>query len=335
MHISKKRNTRGLFGAVPAIVALALAVSACDGSAGGSGNASTGDEYSIGVVKFSGTDQTSTLLLRGYEKKAHELGYKVTSIDPQGEVDKAVTAIQSLVQKDVDMIVLTVFPSSQLTAGLAAAKNAGIPVISLGGGPAEGVQAAWTSDRLAGQETAKKMMEDTGGKGKLLVLSYTASTPCVNREEAVYEAIAGSELETSKERKEIPVPGQVAAGTEFTQAFLGRNQGSSAGLAIWACWDDPALGAIIAAKQAHRSDVKIYSINGQSAAVKAVKDGELAATYWIDVETGGKEVAENTEKYIEAGVDAKPEEVAVPGVLITAENVEQFIEEHPSVLTAE
>jgi ribose transport system substrate-binding protein len=219
-----------------------------------------------------------------------------------------------------------------LTAGLVAAKNAGIPVVSLGGGPAEGVQAAWTSDHIAGQETARKMMEDTGGKGSLLVLSYTASTPCVEREDAVDEAIKGSELATNKTREEVPVPGQVAAGTQFTQAFLARHQSSSEELAVWACWDDPALGAVTAVKQAHRSDVKIYAINGQAPAVKAVRDGEMAATYWIDVETGGKEVAAHTQEYIEAGVDAKPEVVSVPGVLITAENVEQFIKEHPSVL---
>ncbi|HEX9363939.1 MAG TPA: substrate-binding domain-containing protein, partial [Candidatus Dormibacteraeota bacterium] len=143
MHFSKERNTRLLIGPVLAILFLGIALSGCGGASSGTENG-----YSIGVIKFSGTDQTSTLLMKGYESKAKELGYEVTSIDPQGETDKAVAAMQTLVQKDVDMILVTVFPSSQLIAGLAAAKNAGIPVISLGGGPADGVQAAWTSDRL-------------------------------------------------------------------------------------------------------------------------------------------------------------------------------------------
>jgi len=330
MHFSKERNTRLLIGPVLAILFLGIALSGCGGASSGTENG-----YSIGVIKFSGTDQTSTLLMKGYESKAKELGYEVTSIDPQGETDKAVAAMQTLVQKDVDMILVTVFPSSQLIAGLAAAKNAGIPVISLGGGPADGVQAAWTSDRLAGEETAKQMMADMGGTGSLLVLSYTASTPCVDRESAVDDAIAGSELESTKRREEVPVPGQVAAGTQITHSFLSQHPGSGEDLAIWACWDDPALGAVTAVKQAHRSGAKIYAINGQSAAVKAVQDGDMAATYWIDVVTGGQQVAEQTEKYIEAGVDAEPEVVEVPGLLITPDNVDQFIQEHPEVLAAE
>jgi len=332
MHFCMKRNTGLLSRAVLGIVALAMVLSACGESAGGA-TSSTGHKYTIGMIQFSGTDQTSQLLLRGYEAKAHELGYKVTSIDPQGSADKAVAAMQTLVQKGVDMIVVTVFPSTQLTAGLMAAKSAKIPVISLGGGPAIGVQAAWTSDKIAGKSIAEKLMADTGGKGSLLVLNYTASTPCVDRQGELTAAIKGTELASSVKREEVPVPGQVAAGTQFAQAFLAKNQASTNPLVIWACWDDPALGAVTAVKQAHRTDVKIYAINGQAGAVKAVQDGEMTATYWIDVETGGQKVAEETKKYIEAGVDAKPEEVAVPGVLVTADTVEQFVKEHPDVLT--
>jgi ribose transport system substrate-binding protein len=335
MQFIKARRARLRGRSLLAIVILGLVLSACGESAGGSDKASAGHKYTIGLIKFSGADQTSTLLIKGYAERAAELGYEATSIDPQGEADKAVAAMQTLVQKGVDMIVVTVFPSSQLTAGLLAAKSAGIPVISLGGGPAPGVQAAWTSDRVSGEETAKKMMEDTGGTGSLLVLSYTASTPCVDRESGLYDTIEGSELEANKKREEIPVPGQVAAGTQFAQAFLAQHPSNGQNLAIWACWDDPALGAVTAVKQDHRSDVKIYAINGQSDAIKAVQDGDMAATYWIDVEGGGKLVADQTKKYIDAGVDAKPQVVSVPGVLVTADNVEKFVKDHPSVLAAQ
>lgn len=357
MHFSKERNTRLLFGAVLAILMLGLVLSACGGGGGSSTGGGTeaseetsetenassetaanepasnetasGGEYSIGIVQFSSSDEGSSLVLAGYEKEAKQLGYEVTSIDPNGETDKAVAAIQTLVTKGVDMIVTAVFPSNELAAGLIAAKNAGIPVVSVDGGLAEGVEVNWTGEQLAGSELSKKMMEETGGKGYLLTLGYKLGTPCVEREEALDETIKGSELETNETREEVPIPGQVAAGTQFAQAFLAKHPNSDEQLSIWACWDEPALGAITAVKQAKRSGVGIYGINGQPAAVKAVQDGNMTATWWIDLEGAGEEIAAHSAEAIEAGVEAEPKNVPVGGVLVDAENVEQFIKEHP------
>jgi len=59
-------------------------------------------------------------------------------IDAQGAPDKAIAAIQNLVQKKVNVIVTTVFPANSLAAGGLAAKAAGIPIASVGSGTGDG-----------------------------------------------------------------------------------------------------------------------------------------------------------------------------------------------------
>jgi ribose transport system substrate-binding protein len=299
-------------------------------AAGNPGSANSGKKYDVGIVAFAAADQTSSQAIAGYKAEASRLGYKVTVVDPQGSVDKAVGAMQDLVQKRVDLMMVTVFPSTSLTAGLRAAKAAGIPVVSLSGGIADGVQVNYDSGVQAGKKLADQMVQETGGKGDLLALGYRSGLPCIGREKSLDAAIGSTSI--NKTRNEVPIPGQVEASTQFTQAFLAKHKSAGDGLAVWGCFDDPSLGAIAAIKQGDRKDVKVYGINGQPAALKAIQDKAMNATVWLDVTGAGTEIAKNTGKYVEAGVDAKPFDTPVPDELVTQENVDQFLADHPDAL---
>ncbi len=292
-------------------------------SGGGSGKS-----YNVGIVAFAAADQTSSQAIAGYKARASQLGYEVTVVDPQGSTDKAVGAMQDLVQKRVDLMLVTVFPSTSLTAGLRAAKAAGIPVVSLSGGIADGVQVNYDSGLQAGKKVADQLVKDTGGSGDLLALGYKSGLPCIGREKSLDAALQGTSI--NKSREEVPIPGQVEASTNFAQAFLAKH--SSGNVAVWGCFDDPSLGAIAAIKQAGRKDVKVYGINGQPAALKAIQDGTMDATVWLDVTGAGKQIADNTGKYVDGGVDAKPVDTPIPDELITKDNVDQFLSSHPDAL---
>src|SRR4051794_26572701 len=97
------------FGAAVLAVGCLLAAgcgSSSDDSAtaagGPSNSGNSGKKYNIGIVAFAAADQTSSQAIAGYKAEAAKLGYKVTVVDPQGSVDKAVGAMQDLVQKRVD-----------------------------------------------------------------------------------------------------------------------------------------------------------------------------------------------------------------------------------------
>lgn len=304
----------------------AVAATAACGSSS-SGDKESDGSYEIGIVQFSATDETAEKAINSYIEVADDEGWNVTKVDPQGSVDKAISAMNDFVQKDVDLIIVTVFQTDQITAGVRAATQAGIPIISFSGGSGEGVPLNADSGASVAAEGSELLVEDMGGEGELLLLGYKSGLPCVGREQALTDALEGTDINVT--RQEVPIPGQVEGGTRFTQAWLAKHQAGSANLAVWGCFDDPALGAVSALRSANRTDVKVYGINGTPAAVTAIKAGQMRATSFIDVAGAGKELAERTPDVIEGGTDAEPEDIPIPNFLVTQESYDEFAQKYP------
>lgn len=322
-----------------AMVAVALAASGCGSSNSTSGSATanpaaatvaSGKHYSIGIVGFSSADPTSTAAIKGYEAVAAQRGWHVTFVDPQGSPDKAVAAMQNLVQKHVDLIVTVVFPANSLAAGALAAKQANIPVVSLSGGTGPGVEVNYDAGNLQGREIAQKLIAETGGKGDLLILGYKSGLPCIEREQQLDKTIASAQF--TRTREEVPIPGQVAAGTQFAQAWLARHPASGQQMSVWACFDDPAIGAITAIQQAGRSRIRVYGVNGTPQALEAIKSGRMTATVYLDAYGAGKQMAQNTPKYVSDGVGAAPINSPIPSVLVDKANLASFEARYPGAL---
>jgi len=315
------------------VAAAALTVTAACGSSdsGGSSGGGSGDgKYTIGIVKFASSDETSETAVTAFRAQAKAKGWETTAVDPQGAVEKANGAMQDFVQKKVDLIVTMVFDAETLTAGAQAAKAAKIPVISIAGGTADGIQANLDAGVAVGVPVAKQVVEDMGGTGELLVLGYKSGLPCIGREQALDDAIKGTSIKVT--RNEIPIPGQVEGGTQFAQAWLAKHPKGDTPLAIWGCFDDPSLGAISAAKSARRSDIKIYGMNGTSAAIKAIEAGDMRATGYVQVAAASKEFANLVPEFVEGGVDAKPREVEMTTTLVTTDNIAGFLKEYPGAV---
>jgi len=309
------------------VAAIALTVTAACGSSDSGGSSGGGRVYTIGIVKFASSDETSEAAIAAFRAEAKAKGWETTAVDPQGAVEKAIGAMQAFVQKDVDLIVTAVFPGETLTAGAQAAKAARIPVISIAGGTADGIQANLDAGVAVGAPVAKQLVDDMGGTGELLVMGYKSGLPCIGREQALDDAIKGTSIKVT--RNEVPIPGQVEGGAQFAQAWLAKHPKSDTPLAIWGCFDDPSLGAVSAAKAAGRSDVKIYGMNGTPAAIKAIEAGDMRATGYVQVAAASKQFADLVPEFVEGGVDAEPRDIEMTTTLVTTDNIADFFKEFP------
>jgi ribose transport system substrate-binding protein len=320
-----------------ALVAVLVGATGCGNDGGEPAASATGAgasrEYTIGIVGFSSANATSNQAIAGVEDVAKKRGSKTTVIDAQGAPDKAVAAIQTLVQKKVDLIVLTVFPPSSVTAGAMAAKAAGIPIMSVGGGTGNGVQASWDFGREQGRLIAEKLKQDSGGQGALLALGYKPGFPCQEREQALMSMLKSASYKL--DRQEVPIPGQVQAATKFTQAWLASHPKGSGKATIWACFDEPAIGAITALKQSGRRDVAVYSVDGVPQALSAVRAGDLTATVWVDAYGAGRQMGEAVPEIVKRGVNAEPLERSAPSVVVDESNIDELLKTHPDALSAQ
>ncbi|MFI1379857.1 sugar ABC transporter substrate-binding protein [Embleya sp. NPDC020886] len=314
-------------GSAVAVAVLTTTMAACDDSAS---TKAGGDSYTVGVVRFASSDPASESILNAYVDYAKKKGWRVSSVDSQGAPDKAISGIGNYVQKKVDLIVIAIFPSDTLAAGVRQAKGAGIPVVSVGGGTAEGVQASLDFGRSNAKDTSKLLTDDLGGKGDVLLLGYKSGLPCVGREQELDDQLTATDIHVT--RKEVPIPGQVEAGSEFTRAWLTTHPEGKGKLAVWGCFGDPARGAISALQAAGRKDVLVYGHDGTPAAIEAVRRGDLRATSYFDPTAEGAKLGELTPGFVKAGSDAKPRDLAPEMYLVTPESVGEFLKKFPNAL---
>ncbi|KRC48898.1 MULTISPECIES: sugar ABC transporter substrate-binding protein [unclassified Nocardioides] len=315
-------NYRNTLCSAAAAVAL-LSTAACSG--GSSTDDGGDDTFSVGIVRFAPSEVTTEGAIKEYVKLAEAAGWEVTTANPDAAVDKAIGAMQDFVQKKVDLIVVGSFDSTTLTSGLRSATEAGIPVASIAGGIADGV--TYNLGVANGIEIPDQMIEDMGGEGRSLVLSYTPGPPCQIREKALDEALEDTGI--TADRQEVTIPGQLESSQRLTTAWLAKNPADGEPLSVWACWDDPALGAYVAIEQAKRTDVKIYGYNGTPAGLRALKEGKIRATSAPDLAAAAKLLFDATPSLVEGGADAEPQDVETPYNLVTSDTIDEYLVAHP------
>ncbi|WP_233520055.1 sugar ABC transporter substrate-binding protein [Prauserella sp. PE36] len=302
-----------------AAVAAAIGIAACSGEATSSGTGKT-----LGIVQFSGDDVYSNRALEGAADYAESQGWQTVTVDAKGSVDGANTMMENLVTRGVDAIVVSVFPSSALGAGVAAARQADVPVANWGGGLADGV--LFAADTALGDEIAQRVVSDMGGKGELLVLGYRPGLPCQDREKSMDAAVAGTDIRVSKQQ--ITIPGAATSAAEATLGWLASHPKGDTPLAVWSCFDDPATGAVSALRQAGRGDVLSYGLNGTAPAVKLVEKGELTATLWIDGPGQGEELAKRLIAHVGDPGSVEQEVIGGATQIVDKDNVADFLEQH-------
>lgn len=289
------------------------------------------DKPVIGIVPISATEANNARYILGAKKAADELGYEVNVVDAAGSADQANAAIQNFAQLGVYAIVDMVFPFSSIGAGLDAAKGANIPVVTWGGGLGGSVAATNGSGGPMVVPVNELMLKNMDGKGAILALTYHTGEVCRNREIEFDKAVAAfPDIKVTK--NEVRIPGYFEDGAQYANAWLAGNPAGGGNLAIWGCWDDPAIGAIGSLRAQGRDDVKVYGVNGNAQALENIKNGYMTATAWQDSFTEGYNMVKMLKEIRDAGANWQPKAVEVPAVLVTKDTVEAFLTEHPDAI---
>ena len=172
--------------------------------------ASAKDSLNIGIVTFSTSDVHTNQMIDTMSAEAKSKGWTVENLNANGDPSQAIAEIKQLVTKKVDAIIVTVFDSTGLAAGLQAAADAKIPVLTAGGGMAPGIALAASTG--AAQPLVDLMVKNIGGSGTVLDLSYHPGIPCRERADAFDAAVKAHpglkatthEITHSRRRRVLP-----------------------------------------------------------------------------------------------------------------------------------
>jgi ribose transport system substrate-binding protein len=290
--------------------------------------AATSPDFLLGLVSISASEANNARFIRGAEQEAAAKGWHVSVIDAQGSADQANSAMENLVQRKAGAIIDLVFPASSLGEGLAATTAAGIPVATWGGGLGKGVVATNGSGGPLAVPIMHAIVDYLGDSGSLLELTYHTGEVCRQREQ-VADGILSQHPGIKVTKDEVRIPGYFQDGAQYATAWLASHPAGSGKLAIWGCWDDPAIGAISALRQQMRQDVKVYGENGNAQAIALIQKGLMTATAWQNSGEEAATLVDTLADAIAAGASWKPKAVEVPPVVITSSNVDAFVKQHP------
>ena len=264
--------------------------------------------------------------VEAFQEVAKENGWTVNVVDTKGDVAAVISRIEDAANQKVDAIVLNADPA-QVTAGLETAKKAGVPVFGMDAGASPLLVANVTSNGYAmAAITTSYVVNRIGGKGGVVMFVFDAFPPVQAR-----GVIADTIFKNNPDIKIIDrvtpdvQDGGIADSRAKMEAILAANPKKGSIAAVWAAWDQPALGALQAIEAAGRTDegIVIVGIDANPQAREAIaKGGNFEASMAQDFKGIGRTAAETVKRYL-AGEKIKQSVIYVPTTLITQDNVKQ------------
>ncbi len=259
----------------------------------------------------------------GFSARAAELGWQVNVIDTAGDVAAVISRIEDVVIQGVDAIVINVDPA-QVGAGLQAAADAGIPVVGMDAGSDPLVAANITSNGYAmAAETAVYVANRIGGAGNVVMFTFDPFPP-VQVRGVIADAVFGNFPDITVIDRITPdvSDGGISDSRAMMEAVLAANPDPGSIAAVWAAWDQPALGALQAIEAAGRSDegIVITGIDANPQARDAIaQGGNFEASVAQDFVGIGTATADTVARLL-AGETLVQSVIYVPTLLITSAN---------------
>jgi ribose transport system substrate-binding protein len=300
---------KNLFKGVTFLALLMLVLAGCSTKAPGSDKETSKDKkegkVKIGLSVSTLNNPFFVSLKEGAEKEAKAQGAELLVADAQNDSAKQVNDIEDLIQKGADVLIINPTDSDAVTAAVQSANDANIPVITVDRSANGGdVVSHIASDNVAGGKMAGDfILEKLGKKGKVVELEgIPGSSAARERGEGFHKAVDAV--------KDIKVVAKQAADFDRAKGLSVMEnilQGNKDIQAVFAHNDEMALGALQALEAAGLKDVVVVGFDATDDAVKAVKDGKMAATVAqkpVDIGQKGVETAikvvnkESVEKFI-------------------------------------
>ena len=267
----------------------------------------------------------TTNQMAGYIKEDLEAeGAEVFVIDTANDFAELASRIEDVVSSGTDGIVLVSADPNQVANQLQDAFDADIPVFGCDSGFIDGMQINATSDNYQmGELIVRYLFDDLmGGKGTVIALTHRPHPGVVKRGEAFDDIIKEYPDIKLITEQHVPAEQPINDAQDIVASLLTANPDKDSITAVFAAWDEPAIGAAKALQEAGRDEVIVTGVDGNEQAVEMIKDGtNLKATVKQNFEGMADIVCEQMDKYF-AGEEIEKGEMYAPAELITQENAQ-------------
>ena len=286
-------------------------------------------QLNIGIVAFQMSSETHARAATAAEAAAKAKGWTVTLLNSRGSIPESATQIENLISAHVDALVLCMTKPVELDAQLAAAKQAGIPVVTIASGSSPhtlfDIQA---NEYQVGSDATLYLFGLLNYSGNILAQRFDGNlaTRIRGRElDAVLAENTGIKLLASHSMA------RTAAWQEDVRsgmnALLQREQGNFQG--IWVSFDGQAfvIDDLLQQTGVKKGEIPIVSMDGGQETFRRIRDpGSLViATVAVPFELMGSKAVDALDAIVANGVAkesvVKGPYMLLPSVLVDRTNV--------------
>src|SRR3954454_9108579 len=289
--------------------------------------------FDIGIIGFQFSAETHARVANAAADAAKAKGWNVTLLNSEGALPKHAEQFDTLIAKKVDAIIIAMGKPVEAEAQFKAAKDAGIPVITVQSGSSPytlfDIQ---TNEYVNGAEAALYLMGSLGYKGNILTARFDLNAASRIRGKIIDDVLA--ENQAVKELGKFSMARTQSWRDDVRtgmQALLLQNQGKVNG--IWASFDGQAyiIDDLLKAQGVKKGQIPLVSVDGgpESYARIADPDSTFLATVSIPFEEMGRQAVDAIESIV---VKKQPKDSITSGpylfteaILVDKENVKQFL----------
>lgn len=290
------------------------------------GQALAAQALELGVVAFQMSAETHARVANAVEAAAKEKGWEVTVLNSNGALPTHAEQIENLIQRGVDGIVLAMSKPVQFDAQMQAAKEAGIPVISvMSGASPHTLFDIQVNEYGVGADAALYLLGELGFEGKIMTQRFESNVgtrirgkilDVVLSENTAVEVVGSHSMARTQSWRD-----DVRSGMS---ALILQNAGDFQG--IWASFDGQAfiIDDLLKEQGMQKGDVVLVSIDGGAESFRRIKspDSMLMATVAIPFEAMGAAAVDAMEIIAVKGA-AKETVTGGPYLFMSADLVDQ------------
>ena len=279
-------------------------------------------QYKIGFSHSNLTIAWMAELQTHVEKKAEELGVELIVTNANDDPQQQITDVENLLSQGIDGLLIVPVDSQSAVTLVDMATEKGVPVTCASRAiPSPDVVSFATGDDYeAGKLVGQYFADELGGKGKIvLLLGQLGLDPVIKRMTGFKEVleqypdmeIVSEQVADNNRAKAVSIMENILTAQPEIDAVFGTN-------------DEMALGSYIAMKAAGRGDeALIATVGGHMETYTSIKNHEMDAVVFYP-NTMGARALELLVDYLNG--EEVPQVEVVPSVLITIQNVDEYIE---------
>lgn len=298
------------------------------------GQAATAAAFELGVVAFQMSAETHARVANAVEAAAEEKGWDVTVLNSNGSLPTHADQIENLIQRGVDGIILAMSKPVEFDAQFAAAREAGIPLITvMSGASPQALFDVTVNEYAVGADAALYLLGQIGYEGPILTQRFESNTGTRIRGKVLDTVLSENQaVEVVGSHSMARTQGWREDVRNGMSALILQNAGNFEG--IWASFDGQAfvIDDLLREQGMQKGDVVLVSVDGGEETFRriAAPDSMMMATVMIPFEAMGEAAVD---AMAAIAVDGAPKESITAGpylfmnaVLVDGSNVAEFLE---------